>query len=144
MRRELLLEIANEFGTPTYVYDADKIENQYNKLHNAFSPLDVKLHYALKALSNVNILRVLKNKGAGLDAVSINEVHLGIRAGFQPQQIMFTPNCVSFDEYQEAIELGVTINIDNLNEVEDGFKVVYQEFDNDELPYKKRMEYINR
>ena len=118
MRRELLLEIANEFGTPTYVYDADKIENQFDKLHNAFLPLEVKLHYALKALSNVNILRFLKNKGAGLDAVSINEVHLGIRAGFQPQQIMFTPNCVSFDEYQKAIELGVTINIDNLNSLE--------------------------
>ncbi len=110
--------IADTFGTPTYVYDANVTIEQYKKLHCAFNPLDVKLHYALKALNNVNVLRLLKQEGAGLDAVSIEEIHLGLRAGFEAAKIMYTPNCVSFAEIQEAVELGVHINLDNLSVLE--------------------------
>ena len=118
MNTQTLLDVANEYGTPTYVYDATTIIDQYQKLYRAFKPLDVKLHYAMKALSNVNILRLLKNEGAGLDAVSIQEVQLGLHAGFTPSSIMYTPNCVSFEEIQQAVELGVHINLDNLNMLE--------------------------
>lgn len=118
MTNSTLLSIATEYGTPTYVYDADIAISQYKKLHNAFKPLDVKLHYALKALNNINILRMLLHEGAGLDAVSIEEVHLGMRAGFEPKNIMYTPNCVSFEEIKEAVELGVYINLDNLSVLE--------------------------
>lgn len=114
----ILLDVAKEYGTPTYFYDANVTINQYRKLHKAFEPLEVHLHYALKALNNVNILRILKKEGAGLDAVSIQEIHLGFRAGFAPEKIMYTPNCVSFAEIQEAVELGVHINLDNLNMLE--------------------------
>ena len=82
----------NQYGTPLYLYDATKIETQYDTLLNAFGSAKVKLHYALKALNNINILHILKNKGAGLDAVSIEEVYLGLRAGFAPSSIMYTPN----------------------------------------------------
>lgn len=118
MTPEMLTEIAQTIGTPTYVYDANVTIEQYKKLHNAFSPLNVKLHYALKALNNVNILRLLKREGAGLDAVSIQEIHLGLRAGFDPEKIMYTPNCVSFEEIEAAVELGVHINLDNLSVLE--------------------------
>jgi diaminopimelate decarboxylase len=118
MNNTQLLSVAQQFGTPTYVYDADRIRNQYQKLHNAFKPLDVKLHYAIKALSNINVLRLIKQEGAGLDAVSIQEVRLGLYAGFAPEAIMYTPNCVSFDEIKEAVALGVHINLDNLNMLE--------------------------
>lgn len=118
MTPDSLSAIANTFGTPTYVYDANVTIEQYKKLHNAFNPLDVKLHYALKALNNINILRLLKQQGAGLDAVSIEEIHLGLRAGFEADKIMYTPNCVSFTEIQEAVELGVHINLDNLSVLE--------------------------
>jgi diaminopimelate decarboxylase len=111
--------IAAEFGTPVYVYDADTIITQYHRLKNAFPGVKVSLHYALKALNNVNILRLLKNEGAGLDAVSIQEVQLGLRAGFAPEQIMYTPNCVDFEEIQEAVKLGVHINIDNISILEE-------------------------
>ena len=107
-------DIAEKFGSPVYVYDAAKIESQYKKLSDAFSGVCTKFHYALKALNNINILKLLKAQGAGLDAVSINEVKLGLRAGFEPTQIMFTPNCVSFSEIKSAVELGVHINIDNI------------------------------
>lgn len=113
-----LIQVTEEFQTPTYVYDANKIRSQFKRLQGAFDGLPVKLHYAMKALSNVNILKLLKQEGADLDAVSIEEVHLGLRAGFEPQQIMFTPNCVDFAEIQEAVELGVHINIDNLTILE--------------------------
>ena len=118
MNRSQLLDIATEFGTPTYVYDADKIKSQYHRLNIAFKPVNVKLHYAMKALNNINILKLLKSQGAGLDAVSIEEVQLGIHAGFHPQSIMYTPNCVSFDEIRKAVDFGVHINLDNLTMLE--------------------------
>jgi diaminopimelate decarboxylase len=118
MEPSLLVKVAKEFGTPVYVYDESKIIEQYQRLKKAFGKKDVKLHYALKALSNSNILRILKKQGAGLDAVSIEEVYLGLRAGFEAKDIMYTPNCVSFDEIIEAVELGAIINIDNLSILE--------------------------
>lgn len=118
MENDLLRSLATAFGTPLYVYDEAKIVSQYHRLKNAFGKQDVKLHYAMKALSNSAILKVLKNEGCGLDAVSIEEVLLGIRAGFLPQDIMYTPNGVSFSEIEEAVGLGVTINIDNLSVLE--------------------------
>ncbi len=113
-----LLKIADEFSTPLYVYHGEKIIDQYQRLKNAFPGVNVHLHYALKALNNINILKLLKQQGAGLDAVSIQEVQLGLRAGFLPNEIMYTPNCVDFEEIKEAVEMGVTINIDNISTLE--------------------------
>ena len=110
----MLTDIAEEFGTPLYVYDGDRIVEQYRKLKNAFSGFNVKLKYAAKALTNINIVKLLKTAGAGFDAVSINEVKLALKVGFDPKEIIFTANCVAFEEIQEAIALGVNINIDSL------------------------------
>lgn len=118
MVRNIMLKAADLYGTPLYLYDAEKIRLQYRNLNNAFGSTKVKLHYALKALNNINILRILKQEGAGLDAVSIQEVYLGLRAGFEPTSIMFTPNCVDFEEIREAVELGVMVNLDNLSILE--------------------------
>ena len=119
-----LTDVAQEFGTPVYVYNADKIVSQYKRLKNAFNPIDIKIKYACKALNNSAILKLLKNEGSGLDTVSINEVKLGLRAGFTPDQIIFTPNCVGIDEIKEAVELGVHINIDNISILEQ-FGAIY-------------------
>jgi diaminopimelate decarboxylase len=113
-----LLNIAEEFGTPVYVYDAQKIRDQYKLLTSAFSDVNVKIRYACKALTNQNILRLLKGLGSGLDTVSIEEVELGIKAGYQPEEIIFTPNGVSIEEINKAVEIGVTINIDNISILE--------------------------
>jgi len=118
LNNSALLKIAEEFGTPLYVYHGEKIIDQYQRLKNAFPGVNVHLHYALKALNNINILKLLKKQGAGLDAVSIQEVQLGLRAGFLPAEIMYTPNCVDFAEIKEAVDLGVTINIDNISTLE--------------------------
>lgn len=119
-----LTDVAQEFGTPVYVYNADKIISQYKRLKNAFNPIDIKIKYACKALNNTAILKLLKNEGSGLDTVSINEVKLGLRAGFAPNEIIFTPNCVGIDEIKEAVELGVHINIDNISILEQ-FGAIY-------------------
>ena len=113
-----LLNVAEQFGTPLYVYDGEKIISQYRKLKSAFPGKHVKIKYALKALNNPNILKLLKKQGAGLDAVSIQEVRLGLANGFLPTEILFTPNCVSFDEIKEGVEAGVQINIDNISMLE--------------------------
>lgn len=113
-----LTDIGNEYGLPLYVYHGEKIEQQYDKLLNAFSSIKLKIKYACKALNNTNILKLLKNKGSGLDTVSLNEIKLGLRAGFNTNQIIFTPNCVSIEEIQEAVKLGVHINIDNISILE--------------------------
>lgn len=112
------LELAERFGTPLFVYDADVISKQYNRLEQAFPDIDLDIHYACKALNNQAILQHIRSLGAGLDTVSIEEVQLGLRAGYNPEQIMYTPNGVSFEEICEAVELGVQVNIDNLRTLE--------------------------
>jgi len=119
VERTQLLELAQKYGSPIYVYDTDKIESQYNRLTDAFSTVkSLKLNYAVKALSNINILKFFKNIGAGLDTVSIQEVHLGLTTGIDPKKIIFTPNGVSLKEIEEVAKLGVQINIDNLSILE--------------------------
>jgi diaminopimelate decarboxylase len=113
-----LRDIAREHGTPVYVYHAEKIHQQLNNLFTAFTSCNAKFFYACKALTNINILKLMKQYGANLDCVSINEVKLGLKAGFTPDQILFTPNCVDFAEIDQAKELGVHLNIDNISLLE--------------------------
>lgn len=112
------LDICKEFGTPLYVYDANKISKQIQNLKNAFSDNDVKIKYAAKALTNLAILKYIRKQGCGIDVVSINEAKLALRAGFEAKEIMFTPSCVDFDEIIEGVEMGVFINLDNLSVLE--------------------------
>ncbi len=113
-----LQKLAEEFGTPLYVYHAEKIEKQYERLTNAFKGVNARFFYACKALTNINVLKLIRSIGGGLDTVSIGEVKLGLKAGFKPQDIIFTPNCVAIDEIIEAKEFGVNINIDNISILE--------------------------
>lgn len=113
-----LINIAEQYGSPVYVYDTETIAAQYNKLTTAFKECNAKFFYACKALSNINILKFMHKIGTNLDCVSINEVQLGLRAGFAPEQIIFTPNCVDFSEIEAAKEFGVHINIDNISILE--------------------------
>ena len=119
MKQTDLLKIAKTFGDPVYVYDSEKIISQFKRLTDAFSSVKrLQLNYAAKALSNITILRLMNSLGSGLDTVSIQEVKLGLLAGFKPESIIFTPNGVSLEEIEEAAMLGVRINIDNLSVLE--------------------------
>lgn len=108
-------DICHEFGTPLYVYDTEKISKQIQSLKNAFSDSDLKIKYAAKALTNISILKHIQQQGCGIDVVSINEAKLALKAGFKPDDIMFTPSCVDFEEIVEGVEMGVNINLDNLS-----------------------------
>jgi diaminopimelate decarboxylase len=109
-----LLDLAAKYGTPVYLYDGEKILQQVEKLKTAFSSVNMKVKYATKALSNINILQLMRKAGTGVDAVSIEEVNLCLHVGFKPEEILYTPNGVSFDEIKLAVELGVMVNIDNI------------------------------
>lgn len=112
------LDLCDKYGCPLYVYDTSIIEAQYKRLMNAFGKTNLRLFYACKALTNIQILGYIRELGAGLDAVSINEIKLGIKAGYSPEDIMFTPSCVSLEEIAEAVALGIRINIDNISILE--------------------------
>jgi len=119
MDRKALLQLAEKYDSPLYVYDTEKIKSQYKRITSAFSKVkNVKINYATKALSNINILKVFNQLGSGLDTVSIQEVKLGLLAGFNPEDIIYTPNGVSLQEIEDVAKLGVKINIDNLSILE--------------------------
>lgn len=111
-------ELCQEFDTPLYVYNSSKIIEQYNKIVNAFDVKKLRINYAAKALTNISILKLFRKLKSGLDAVSIQEVKLGLEAGFEPIDILFTPNSVSIKEIEKAVQLGVRINIDNIEILE--------------------------
>ena len=105
-------------GAPVYVYDTDIMARQVRRLRRAFADIPLRIMYACKALSNVSVLRVMKGLGTGLDTVSLQEVELGLHAGYTPDEILFTPNMVSFEELRTAVNLGVHINIDTISVLE--------------------------
>ena len=117
---KILKEAALKFGTPIYLYDLKIIENQFDKLNKELSVLkNYKIHFAAKSLSNISILKFFKKMGAGLDAVSIEEVMIGLKCGFNKDEILYTPNGVSFEEIKQAFKLGVKINLDSIESVKD-------------------------
>ncbi len=118
LTHEQLKQAADQFGTPLYVYHAERIKEQYERLLRAFSDSDIRFFYAAKALTNLSILRYIRGMGCGIDCSSINEVKLAARAGFPPGSILYTSNNISFDEIIEAQGLGVHINIDSLSNLQ--------------------------
>ncbi len=114
-----LLALAEKYGSPLYVYDTQKIASQYQRITEAFTSVNrLQLNYAVKALSNISILKFFKQLDSGLDTVSIQEVQLGLAAGFNPKKIIYTPNGVSLEEIETVAATGVQINIDNLSILE--------------------------
>ncbi len=119
MTNQQLVAISKKYECPLYVYDADKMISQYQKMTTAFSSVKkLKINYAVKANTNISILKLFKKLGSGIDTVSLQEVLLGIEAGFSPKDIIFTPNGVSFEEIEQVAKMGVQINIDNLSILE--------------------------
>ena len=113
-----LHELCQEYGTPLYVYDADVVRSQLESLRAAFGALEPKVLFAAKALSTFGVLQLVRSMGTGLDAVSIEEVRLGLRAGFLPADVLFTPSCVAFEEIEEAVQRGVGVTIESLSALE--------------------------
>ncbi len=113
-----LHDVCAQFGTPLYVYDADVIKRQFKSFTRAFSGIDHQIMYAVKSCTNLSIMKYMRMLGAGIDTVSIPEIKMGFKAGFKPEEIVFTPNVVEFCEIREAVEFGVPVNIENLQNLE--------------------------
>lgn len=118
LSQQELINIADEFDTPLYVYHAEHITAQYKRLTDAFAETDTKFFYACKALTNVQVLKHIKSIGCSVDCSSVNEVRLALLAGFEPKNILYTSNGICFSEIEEAQSLGVHINIDSLSNLE--------------------------
>ena len=110
-----VLDLAQQFGTPLYIYDGEKIAHQIKTLRNAFSDVDIRVKYAAKALTNISVLKLIRKHGAGIEVVSLGEAQIAMKAGYTPAEIVFTPSGVDFSEIVEGVELGLAINIDNLS-----------------------------
>lgn len=117
-QQQTLLDLAQKYGAPLYVYDAQRMKQQYDWLCQAFKAIPVRIKYACKALSNLSVLQLFRYWGSDVDTVSIQEVELALQVGFPPERIIFTPNCVSFEEIQASVAKGVVINIENLPSLE--------------------------
>src|SRR5690606_30508439 len=113
-----LLALAEKFGTPLYIYHADTISSQYEKLKKAFSGFNSRIFYACKALTNISILKHMAALGLNIDCSSINEVKIALKAGFSADRILYTSSNIAFKEIKEAKELGVSINIDSFSNLE--------------------------
>jgi diaminopimelate decarboxylase len=109
-----VVDVCARFGTPLYIYDADKIVSQVASLKKAFEGADLKIKYASKALTNISIIKLLRKNGVGVDAVSVNEARLAMMAGVRPEDINFTPSCVDFSEIEEGVDLKLSVNLDSL------------------------------
>lgn len=108
-------QLADTFGTPLYIYNSDKIKSQLNEFKKAFSGVNLNIKYAMKSLSNLNIVNYMRTLGTGVDTVTIQEIHMALKVGFSPDDIVFTPNVVDFKYIKEAVALGVAINIENIS-----------------------------
>ena len=114
-----LEDIAREHGTPLYVYSADAIRKSYRELDEAFQAHPHRIHYAMKANSSFALVRLLREAGSAVDANSIGEVELALRAGFAPSDIVFSGVGKSPDEIERAVQLGLkTINAESAGELE--------------------------
>ncbi|HRV86180.1 MAG TPA: diaminopimelate decarboxylase [Saprospiraceae bacterium] len=122
-------QLADEYGLPLYVYDGGIIKRQFQRMQKAFDVPELRINYALKALSNVSILRYMNHLGSCLDAVSMGEVQLGLHAGFNRDRIMYTPNMVALEEIRQVKAMGIPMNIDNIEMLE----ALGHEFENLEI-----------
>ncbi|MEI9813055.1 MAG: hypothetical protein WDO18_10490 [Acidobacteriota bacterium] len=108
-------DIAEQFGTPVYVYSAKRIEQNFRRVQKAFSAHyeNVAIHYAIKACNNLRIAKILVDLGAGIDAASPNEIRLAQALGVDPSKITFTGNNLSDEDLRFAFQSGATINLDD-------------------------------
>ena len=111
------IDIVEEFGTPTYVIDENRIRDNYNRFYSAFSKYypDFKVFYACKANTNLAVMKILESEGCFIDAVSPGEVHISKMLGFSGDRILFTGNNITNDELKFVHDEGAVLNIDSVS-----------------------------
>ncbi|NMB20707.1 MAG: diaminopimelate decarboxylase [Firmicutes bacterium] len=114
-----LRKIVAEYPTPFHLYDEQGIRDNARRLHQAFAwNAGFKEYFAVKATPNPTILTILKEEGCGVDCATSTELLLADAVGFKGQEIMFSSNMTSLEDFQHAHQLGAIINLDDLTDVE--------------------------
>lgn len=111
-------KLVEEFGSPLYVYDAAIIKERFESLVSCIDYPEKRIHFAMKCNSNPAVLKILLKEGCGIDAVSLNEVKLALKVGFSADKILFTGVNLSEEEVNEALDLGVLLNVGSLHALE--------------------------
>ena len=120
--------LAKEYGTPLFVYNGSRIVENYRRIKGAFAAFGAqpRIHFAMKACPHLAVLRLLRQEGAFIDAVSVNEVKIALSAGFEKERVLFTGTSVGSGELRELAGLGVAVNIDSFSQMrrmqETGFR----------------------
>jgi diaminopimelate decarboxylase len=114
-----VVKLADQYKTPLYVIDEERIKDNYKRLYNAFSSQysDFKMFYACKANTNLAVMKILEKEGSGIDAVSPGEIYTSLLAGFDPSRILYTGNNVTDEELKFAVKSGVRINLDSISQL---------------------------
>ncbi len=112
------IDLASQFGTPLYVYDAAVVRRQIANVKRAFATLPIRPFYAMKANANLAILRLVREQGFGCDAVSPGEIYLAKRAGFESKDIWFTCSNVSDEDLQSIHDPEIVINVNSMSEID--------------------------
>jgi diaminopimelate decarboxylase len=115
-----LTEIAAQAGTPAFVYNAAAIRERYQSLDAALRPIPHRICFAVKANSNLAVLRLLRDLGAGADIVSYGELARVLAAGFDPAHVVFSGVGKTADELRAAIQAGIGhLNVESTEELQD-------------------------
>ncbi|TDI75375.1 MAG: diaminopimelate decarboxylase [Bacteroidetes bacterium] len=114
-KQETLLSAVHEFGTPTFVYDLDRIREQIQLLRTHTEGVQSRLLYAMKANASIRILQMIRDEGMGVDAVSPAELELALRLGFEKDAIFYSANNMTDAEMVNAFDRGVTVNVGELS-----------------------------
>ncbi len=110
--------LVEAFGSPLYVYEEAVLREQCRVLRQSFQTLQPDFHYAVKANNNPHILRIFKDEGMGLDAVSSYEARLGLELGFLPKHIVFTGNNCTEEDFCYCLKKGILVNVGSLGELD--------------------------
>lgn len=110
-------DVVKRYGSPLYVYDAEIIKRQFASLRDTIAYPHLSIHYACKANSNLEILKLLRAEGAQIETVSHGEVELALAAGFTPSEIIYSCGNISFEEQQALMNYHIMMNLDSLTQV---------------------------
>ena len=111
-------KLIKEYGSPLYVYEEETIRERYSGMVENIRHKNLRIYYACKANANIEILKLLRRLGAGIETVSVGEVAAALKAGFKPSQMMFTCDNVPDDELRFLIRKKIAVNIDSLSQLE--------------------------
>ena len=108
-------ELAATYGTPTYVYEENRIRENFRRALSAFRKYypDFRFFYAIKANNNLAVANILRQEGAGIDAASVNEILLAQKLGLGGSDVMFSGNYLSDEDIRQGLKSGVIFNLDD-------------------------------